>query len=481
MDSDQYDLLYGGGYSIKDYYMESGNPRQMRGASDLLRDCAEKVKKMLKISYNVEESDVFTGGSTLCAKVPRKEGEDFKEKEKSIVKESEDIFRTNCRTASAAFVFVEIGQEGYGASSRIAHAKYDKRRAAKFTDWSFQNGEASGWIQSKNCKSLIFGGLDDDIIKKAPARCSRCRLRDPKYFFRHDNGEEQYLCESCARREDRSCNIKYDMRIKCGSKFDCSYEIDTMSMLKDGSGRVALLYADINDLGGQALREEFEDDKKFHEDVSKAARDAIYTAIREAMDYDKAPEDKLIPAKFEIISLAGDDICLLLPGNVALLTANTIINEFDKENHLGLTISVAACVANDTTAISYMKSIVEKALKDAKERAHDTGQSAINLSFFERPSGLFPMTTDEMNDFTALLRKSSAIAVTAIRNISEARRELVFDEEFKLFLRYHLSRDVPSIKRSRSVMEQIDKKYEGLNPWHDFITWHDQKLGGDNP
>ena len=37
-ESDQIDCVLGGVFSIKKYYMESGNPRQMRGASQLIAD-----------------------------------------------------------------------------------------------------------------------------------------------------------------------------------------------------------------------------------------------------------------------------------------------------------------------------------------------------------------------------------------------------------------------------------------------------------
>ena len=497
----QYDLLFGGGYSIKDYYMESGNPRQMRGASELLNMCAAEVQELLKTKYNVLPCyDVFTGGATLCARVRRQNGEDFHEKKRRLVKEAEDVFRLNCRTASAAFVLVEMGQ-CYKAASRLAHAEFDNRREANFTSWKFQNAKASGWIKSKNCQSLESACQKDNGIKKMiPARCPRCRLRDPRYLYTHDNGEKQFLCESCARREYVSCDRQrelqrelqrerqYNLRIKCGDHFDYSHEIDTMSKLMDNKGRVALLYADVNNLGGQPLKKTFEEDKCFHKAVNDAVTEAVHDAIQKAMGYDKAQEGKKITAKFEIISLAGDDICLLLPGDAALQTAMTLVDVFDKNNGHDLTISVAACVANDTTPLTYMERIVDKAMNDAKIDAYSTGESVINLAFFEQPSDLFPMTATRMAVFHNLLAKASSIPATTLHNISEARRELVFNDEFNkefadvynLFFRYHLSRDVHAIRESKKALEQIKQEYEGKNPWPDFIAWRGQNLGGGN-
>ena len=497
MDSEGYDLLYGGGYSIKDYYMESGNPRQMRGASELLNECAGEVEELLK-DDGIKECQIIRSGATLSAKVPLGKGEEF-------AKKAEEKFRKRCRTASAAFVS-ETYNGCYKNTKKLAEAKYESRKAVKFTNWEFQNAESSDWPIPKNCISLSSGGLDADIIKKAPARCPRCRLRDPRYLYSHDNGysrdngEEQYLCEICARREYFSCKRKYDLRTKCGEKFNYSYEIDTMSKLVDNEGRVALLYGDVNNLGGLKSKEEFKDDRKLHGDVNDAVTNAVHTAIKKAMDYDKCPANAKIPAKFEIIALGGDDICLLLPGDVALLTAKMIAEEFDKtiaekfdRNESKLTISVAACVANDTTAITYMERIVDNALnKVAKKYAHVKGKSVVNLSFFERPSGLFPMTTDELDEFIVLLKKAAPaadttlqnITATALQNITEARRELKFDEEFELYFNYLLSRDIISKIKPvlQSIKAFIQSKSHNVDPyyaWCDFLSWRRQKLGGD--
>jgi hypothetical protein len=266
------------------------------------------------------------------------------------------------------------------------------------------------------------------------------------------------------------------MRKEVSEEFENStFDIKTMTDLEDSRGRVALLYADINNLGGQEEKKSFSEDRYFHEKVENAVKEAVHTAILTAMEIGYITENGKPQARFEIIALAGDDICLLLPGNVALLTAKIIADTFDK-NDLGLTISIAACVANDTTAISYMETIVEQGLDQAKKDAMEKGESIINLSYFEQPSKIFPMTASEMNEFAELLAEASSVAATALRNISAARQELIFDEEFALYLNYYLLRDVKTIKKSRPVLDKINKQYEGKNPWTDFVTWRGQLL-----
>ena len=467
----QYELLFGGAYSIKDYYMESGNPRQMRGASELLNECTEDVKRLLRDKdITVEENDanIFIGGATLSARVPSGKG-------KELAKKAELIFRGKCRTANAAFVAVPYNSDYSEAKSHALDA-YERRKSAKFTSWEFQNAKVNSLLKQSEDKPVCEFKLVKPNDSEVPSRCPRCRMRDPHYHFSHRNGEEGYLCTSCAKREKKSGERKYDMRKKiCEERFHWSYEINTMSNIADSDGCVALLYADINNLGGAKYRKtSFDDDKNFHDGVQGTVNNAVREGLERAMEAGNYRySDNKLTSRFEIVALGGDDICLLLPGNVALLTAKTIVEEFDK-NPYKLTISVAACVANDTTPLAYMEGIVSSALEKAKTIAREKEQSVVNMSYFERPSGLFPMTTTDIKDFANLLsRTRRSTAVTALRNVSEARRELSFDEEFALFFNYYMSHD----SENRSILRKIQDNYIGENPWPDFVTWRNQKLG----
>jgi len=459
MDTEKYDLLYGGGYSIKEYYMESGNPRQMRGASELLNDCVAEIEKYL-LDKNVKKEHIIRSGATLSAKVPHDAGE-------SLAFNAERIFRDYCRTANVAFVVVPFNND-YLAVKKTALDKYENRKSIKYIPWDFQNSEDA----SIKCEKT-----------KLSIRCPRCRLRDAKYHTQHKNTEVLDLCTSCMKRELKSGDTKYNFRKECGREFDYEYEIDDVSDLADSDGRIAFLYADINNLGGIKL-ESFEKDKEFHIRVEDLVKDTVNTALKEAMTYtgvNNRGENKLC-AKFEIIARGGDDICLLLPGNVALLTAKIIIDVFDK-NSLGLSISVASCVANDTTAITYMENITGNALKNSKIHSHSikTKPSTVNIRFFERKSDLFPLSAYEYNTFLNVLGKVNSIptVVTALRNIAEARKELAFDEEFDLFYKYYISRSVAEIKNNKPIFDEIHNTYHGVNPWLDFITWRNQKLGSE--
>ena len=472
MDSNEYSLLYGGAYSIKNYYMESGNPRQMRGASEILNECSFKLGEHLKCS-GVPEDQIIKSGATLSALVPLDIG-------KRLALDAEKIYYDISRTANVAFVSVPF-EKNYIETKKHAINEYENRRAIKFISWEHQNSLDS---------SLYYNRADPNVRQP----CPRCRLRNITYHVTHDNGEEMDLCTSCAKREEKSGQRKYNFRKDCGSEFDYSYEINTTEKLQDRNGHIALLYADVNNLGGQEDKNTFEADRSFHRDVEQAVTNAVHTAIKSAMSDEKLNEAGKIDAKFEIIALGGDDVCLLLPGDTVLLTAKALMEEFNKNEH-GLTISVAACVANYTTAITYIESIAARALKKAKEHAYNnktSKQSAICISYYEKPSALFPMTEEDFIVFCDLMKKMLSVDVgaSALRNISEAhrsisealrnlsdtRRTMAIDAEFKLFFRYYITRQVDIIEKNKPILERIYKEYSVGNPWSDFLTWHNQKM-----
>jgi hypothetical protein len=488
MASNQYDLLYGGGYSIKEYYMESGNPRQMRGASGLLSESAQAVADVLK-KEGVHDDKMIVSGASLSALVSAGKGD-------ALAMRAEKIFRDKCQTASVAFVSVPL-EESYEATRRRAIEKYECRRGMKFMSWEMQDAQDDSILKNP---SVQKSDSSEALAAARPMRCPRCRLRTPHYFISHENGEKQFLCTSCAKRELKSGREKYYERTidpresERDYKLDFNHEISTLSHLAE-ENRVALLYADINNLGafGKNIKE-FEEDKRFHEDIQSIVATVVFTALGKAMKLVERNKKKteVLDSQFEIIALAGDDICLLLPGSVALLTAQTIAEEFDnmiavkfpEKRPDELTISVAACVGTDTTALTYMEQLVKDRLHDAKKHAGKNSKSVVSLSFIEHPSSLFPMTSDKLKEFTTLLKEAASVAPTALRNIAEARRELVLNEEFSLYFDYDLSR--LSEKREdagkRAVLSKIheqypDEKFE--NPWSDFVLWQHQKLSSE--
>jgi hypothetical protein len=250
-------------------------------------------------------------------------------------------------------------------------------------------------------------------------RCDRCRLRQPEYLAQ-TSGERFLLCRSCMYKEvrgsyrqreksrkqtaeapyDTGAQTLYEQFVEWGNtshehiKMKVDNEIRTTTDLADKNGDVALLYADINNLGGVGGEfKNFPKYRNFRIAVDETVRKALYNMLWCAMELNlSVNEEKELTARFEIIAAGGDDICVLLPGNVALFAGTKMVENFEElwkknyakafEKALGddarLSLSAGIAVAPDTAPLAYMQMAVEMLLKSAKTRAHELKKEGAN-------------------------------------------------------------------------------------------------------
>ncbi|HAZ49081.1 MAG TPA: type III-B CRISPR-associated protein Cas10/Cmr2 [Cyanobacteria bacterium UBA11369] len=108
---------------------------------------------------------------------------------------------------------------------------------------------------------------------------------------------------------------------------------------KVGNGFVAYIYADANNMGGfiQKIRTP-QKYKEFSEDVFTATEHAVYQALAEnlhprelkGIKEESGFKDGDLIHPFEIITIGGDDIILIVPASQALAIAKTIGEQFEK-------------------------------------------------------------------------------------------------------------------------------------------------------
>lgn len=185
------------------------------------------------------------------------------------------------------------------------------------------------------------------------------------------------------------------------------------------NGFVAYVYADGNNMGGfiQKIRDPNKY-KEFSEDVSKAVEYAVYQALADNLHPRKLkgvndPESKLqdgdLIHPFEILTIGGDDIILIVPANQALAIAKIIGEQFEQIlikqvslvdveikgeystkqpkqpidlskchryssqdaalSQCQLSISTGVLITAYNTPIYYAKNLTEQLLKSAKKRA----------------------------------------------------------------------------------------------------------------
>jgi CRISPR-associated protein Cmr2 len=174
------------------------------------------------------------------------------------------------------------------------------------------------------------------------------------------------------------------------------------------SGFVAYIYADGNNMGGyiQKKIQTPGDYQVFSDDVSKATEEAVYEALSQHLNPQKLEgmmrkehqsRNGLVIHPFEILTIGGDDVLLIVPANKALAVAKTIGEAFETqlvntgryklissnkdvhryqggtppEKHCELSISTGILITAYSTPIYYAQKLYEQLLKSAKQKAKD--------------------------------------------------------------------------------------------------------------
>lgn len=179
------------------------------------------------------------------------------------------------------------------------------------------------------------------------------------------------------------------------------------------SGFLAFIYADGNNMGGYIQKEiqNPEDYKRFSEDVFDATEKSVYIALTEHLKPHKLNPNLQAERKskkevwihpFEILTIGGDDVMLIVPADKALAIAKTIGDEFErillsKSNsyklakaykpelvhryqeegkkidleQCKLSMSTGVLITAENTPIYYAQKLTEQLLKSAKKQAKE--------------------------------------------------------------------------------------------------------------
>lgn len=179
-------------------------------------------------------------------------------------------------------------------------------------------------------------------------------------------------------------------------------------------GFVAYIYADGNNMGGyiQKKIQSPERYQQFSEDIFQATENSVYEAIAQHLkphelkgltDPDNENRNGKWIHPFEIITIGGDDVMLIVPADKALAIAKTIGEEFERQlmqpdkqrryatdkiyqpqkvhryvdnlpdgkNQCELSMSIGVLITAENTPIYYAEKLTSQLLKSAKKRTKD--------------------------------------------------------------------------------------------------------------
>lgn len=430
------DIVSGSVYKIKKYFLENSRIKDIRGGSALIKHVNEDVTfRYLREKYT-EECAIYCGGGNALIIAPGGTGAD-------ICRELEEEYTQITLTAQNAFECVRTNLNkfirDYKEIMRDLNQKLDERKKLKIFDINPDNDKKQIETGSEVIK------FDAEKIEENGVVCYLCGVRDAKYKV--SIPENAAVCPSCLRKRKMGENkaVFYDEYRKYTGA-SVKRKINSLDELEDDNGRIAVIYADGNNMGNvvKSIETPFQH-MYFSRTLDRTTKKCVYKSINEVMGSE---------AMFEAIALGGDDIFIVVPGDKSLVIANKIIEKFDSEFEYKMTMSAGICIARSSTPIRTMFEVAQHMLKSAKKysRKNNNSKGTVDvqvirsntgIDLLESESSLFPADNSELSDYLDIREKMKSdndIKPSQLYKFSNAWRIMKNPLEFQLFYLYQTGR-----------------------------------------
>ncbi|HEY9867747.1 MAG TPA: hypothetical protein V6D08_00950, partial [Candidatus Obscuribacterales bacterium] len=564
-------LLMGGAQHVKGYFLESAKLPEIRGASCIL-DYVNTVRIHSVFGpsgvFPVPECLVYASGGSLLALSPPRLALD-------LANAIERAYADETLTAPAAAATYTVGllELQYGPLAGLSGADYkgqDKEQVGGF-------GDVTAYLST--LVQLRRGGHPVDARgplglpyqpDTAPfaERCSSCARRAAivKPGILSDD-QPPALCEACSRKAlagrfakksglptiyaRLSEQIDWDPRARVGlvswteqfrnfladspnlaSQYLGSHkglnldDIDAPTDLKDIAGDigdVGVIYADGN-LVSSVLKEmrspaEY---RMLAERLSRAAIASVFSALSESLHPQHAghgggKEGAHLVHPFEILSIGGDDLFLIVPASKALDIACAICDSFesyfaipgaarpDSRRFSGtpraatpaarITLAAGIVIADASTPVLYLRNLANELLKSAKSRSRLAKTSCIDFQILKSTGNILEDVVQHRNknltrevrlsdgggtatirltakpyasaELKALLTSARALASAAIpRTQLYALRSALLQGKTRGTLEY-LYAKARATDRAKLLFQELDERWHGgkSDPW----------------
>lgn len=433
---------------VQDYVFESARLPEIRGASMLLQGLNEDAAKLVEQAAD-PKCVIYYGGGSVLAILPDDADllANLKHRIESLYPQRTGVATTTCITYSMT---ADELRSGYGTVTleavnalREAHPSEWRRIAASYEVYG-QDGKPPGEVpkeafdtqrgfgqmvrlagvalrRRKDSRSLV------PFYEALPhtQRCRSCGQR-PATLMGRLHEDLWPLCEPCAHKmEERYADRSYWLDDRYHGFLEGHPDLKSVYYAKHGpsevdiandlgeigqacaarSGYVGFIYADGNSVGRLLeTRRTIARFRQVSDTLKEVTGNAVYQALAELVrparvkrEQDGGSEDKVIHP-FEIITIGGDDVLLIVPGDVALPLAVRIcelfgegmkVSGFQLPDGRAVTMSAGVVIAESHNPVRVLRDVAEQLLKrGAKRRAHDAKAAALDFLVLKSQSML---------------------------------------------------------------------------------------------
>lgn len=399
---------------IQEYVFESARLPEIRGASTLLSELEGDVFRQLDFEPDI----IYAAGGRLLAVLPE-------EKAEGLSREIESLYLRRTKAVTITCAWMPLSEEEksgysnfctYGELGLLRRKLSDDewRRVADF----YRSGEGEISREAYDDKrgfGQMVTLLDAKLRQKKESRptvpfyeafpfaerCHSCRTR-PAGEIEEIAGEERLLCPIChikvkKGRKEKSLwiehfeeHLKEEENLLAG--YSVEYELDQVRIPKDlgeigaacrkpRPGYIGFIYADADSLGEfMAAQRTREDYKLKSKAVRRATEKAVFRAIASRLNpciVEREEGEKVIIHPFEILTIGGDDVLLIVPGDAALTVALEICQLFAKyaparSDGSPLSMSAGVVIADEHNPVRFLRDMAKELLESAKSRALQT-------------------------------------------------------------------------------------------------------------
>jgi hypothetical protein len=398
------------------YVFESAHLPEIRGGSTLLRHLNEESAPQLVESLDKTAKRIYVGGGSLLYEVAL-------DKAPEIQRELEALYPQETRVATVTCVYRELPDSG---DSGVPAAAVDEEALGNLSEFQRERfkhadkglGEFGAWVRllghdlrrrKKEKRHLPF-------VEAASfaERCASCRTRPASGVFRYHEGEKA-LCPECLQKRGQGARSGWLEEFETWlAKFHSDLSSKYPKEAPPGTPRpaqdlaeiakfyapansskgdyVAFIYADGDQVGS------FVESRKTRADYQKVSgqlRDATWSAVtyglakhlRLQSSLDDRDQETGPVHPFEILTVGGDDVMVIVPAPQALAIATDMASQFREHlNEEGvegtLSLSVGVVIAPVHMPVRLMRDFAAELLKKGAKRRSGAGQAGIDFQVF---------------------------------------------------------------------------------------------------